>query len=278
MATIRHWLKEGKVRLAGHRAARLEAEILLARAMGLRRWFLFAHPESEVTSEAGRKFAELLQRRAGGEPIAYLTGERDFWSLRLKVTPAVLIPRPETELLVEAALARIPADTSYRVADLGTGSGAIALALGHECPDCEIHATDLSLAALDVARENAARLGIENVHFHLGSWFEPLTGRFDLVASNPPYVAAGDPHLAQGDLRFEPQTALVAGSNGLEAIGTIAAAAPPRLNPNGWLLLEHGYDQGPACQAVLASQGFENIETLPDLQGTNRVTLGRRKP
>lgn len=275
MATVRDWLKKGKERLVQHPAAALEAEVLLALAMRVSRPFLFAHPESEVPARAAETFAALLERRADGEPIAYITGEREFWSLPLWVTPAVLIPRPETELLVEAALARIPEDAPYCIADLGTGSGAIALALAGERPRCEIHATDVSRAALEVARANAARLRLDNVCFHQGSWFAPLSGTFDLVASNPPYVAMGDPHLSEGDLRFEPDGALVAGPGGLEALRSIAGQAPERLNPGGWLLLEHGHEQGAECRTLLESQGFESIETLTDLEGTNRVTLGR---
>lgn len=276
MATVREMLKEAGERLSGSKAARLEAEILLVGALGVDRAFLFAHPDDEVDPARAEDFRALLARRAGGEPVAYITGVREFWSLPIRVGPTVLIPRPETELLVEAALARIPADASCRIADLGTGSGAIALALACERPQCEIHATDISGEALAVARENAARLGYGQVEFHQGSWFEPLAGAFDLVVSNPPYVAAGDPHLDEGDLRFEPDTALVAGKGGMEAIGEIISEAPARLNAGGWLILEHGHDQAQRCHALLESRGFEEIETLRDLSGTKRVTLGRR--
>lgn len=276
MPTVGQLLGEGRRRLEANPAPSLEAEILLARALGVARAFLFAHREQEVETGPAGAFAGLLERRAGGEPIAYITGEREFWSLPLRVTPAVLIPRPETELLVEATLARIPVDAPYRIADLGTGSGAIALAIAGERPACEVVASDISEAALAVARENAARLGRRNVHLHLGSWFEPLDGRFDLVASNPPYVAAGDPHLARGDLRFEPDGALASGPDGLDAIRAITSAAPRRLNPGGWLVLEHGHAQADDVAELLAQTGFDSIETLCDLEGTKRVTLGQR--
>lgn len=275
--TVRDLLDKGSTQLSAHSAARLECELLLAAVLGVGRSFLFAHPERAVAPEEADAYDALLQRRAGGEPLAYITGQREFWSLPLKVTPAVLIPRPETERLVEAALERIPPGSAMRIADLGTGSGAIALALASERPRCEIHATERSETALAVARENAARLHIRNVDFHRGSWFEPLFGTFGLIVSNPPYVAAGDPHLEEGDLRFEPKTAQSPGPEGLEAIRQIIGESQSRLEPGGWLLLEHGHDQGAACRALLEEHGFEAIETLTDLQGIERVSLGRRR-
>ncbi|MDX1555955.1 MAG: peptide chain release factor N(5)-glutamine methyltransferase [Xanthomonadales bacterium] len=254
--------------------ATLEAEILLAHALGTRRTHLFAHPEASVEKRESRHYRELLSRRNQGEPIAYLTGEKEFWSLALRVSPDVLIPRPETEILVEAALKRIPADGRQRIVDLGTGSGAVALAIAHERPLCEVHATDSSKKALRVARENATRLGLDRVQFHLGSWFEPLGSRFDAVLSNPPYVPDDDPHLAQGDVRFEPRAALLGGRDGLDSIRVIAAAATRRLNPAGWLILEHGHDQGEECAKILSQHGFSAIETHLDLSGNDRVTLG----
>lgn len=256
-------------------SARLEAEIFLARAAGVTRAHLFAHPEKVTSPDIAEAYRALLAQRAAGEPVAYITGEREFWSLSLRVSPAVLIPRPETELLVEAALARTPPTSSFRIADLGTGSGAIALAIASERPTCTVHATDLSAEALAVARDNASRLDLENVRFHQGSWLEPLRGRFEIVVSNPPYVADGDPHLEAGDLRFEPNLALVAGADGMEAICAIAGAAPERLAPGGWLLFEHGAEQAGATRNLLTTHGFESIETLQDLAGSERVTLGR---
>jgi release factor glutamine methyltransferase len=210
-----------------------------------------------------------------GEPIAYLTGVREFWSLPLQVTPDVLIPRPETELLVEIALEFIPRDASWRVADLGTGSGAVALAIAHERPSCEIHATDCSEAALRVARLNVGTLAPGRVQLHQGSWLDPLTGSFRVVVSNPPYVAEDDPHLAAGDCRFEPREALTPGPDGLAAIRRLAHEALPRLEPGGLLAFEHGYDQGSAARVILDELGYRHIETRPDLEGRERVTTGR---
>lgn len=266
------------MRLESHSAAALEAEILLARSLGVSRSWLFAHREAVVGEEPAGRFGEFLERRAGGEPLAYITGEREFWSLPLRVSPAVLIPRPETELLVETALSRIPAGGRYRIADLGTGSGAIALALAGERPNCQIFATDISWDALEVARQNGKRLGRDNVRFLQGWWLEPLSGTFDAIVSNPPYIAEGDPHLEQGDVRFEPQAALLAGRDGLDAIRAIAGAATSRLVAGGWLMFEHGHDQSPACADILRKNDFTSIETLCDLEGTKRVTVGRLGP
>lgn len=278
MTTVRELLDEGARRLAALPTARLEAEILLVEAAGISRAWLFGHSDETAEQETVDAFRALLRRRADGEPIAYITGEREFWSLPIGVSPAVLIPRPETELLVEAALARIPEDAPCRVADLGTGSGAIAVAIASERPDCMVHATERSSEALGVARDNAGRFAVDNIRIHEGSWFEPLEGCFDVVVSNPPYVAAGDPHLEAGDLRFEPDGALVAGPEGLEAIRVIVAEAPDRLRPGGWLLLEHGQDQAGPCRALFEEHGFKAIETLQDLDGSDRVTLGRSGP
>ena len=222
------------------------------------------------------RFADLVARRLAGEPVAYLRGRQGFWTLDLAVSPDTLIPRPETELLVELALARLPTDAGLRLADLGTGSGAIALALASERPDAELDAVDASDAALAVARRNAAGAGLGNVAFHRGHWFEPLTGRrYHLVASNPPYVADGDPHLDRGDLRHEPPMALSSGPDGLDAIRLIVAAAPAHLHAGGWLLLEHGHDQGGAVRALLHAAGLEAVATHRDLEHRDRVSLAR---
>ena len=255
----------------------VDADLLLAHVLDKPRTWLFVHAEDAVAPADAHRFRTLLARRIAGEPVAYLTGARGFWTLDLAVTPATLVPRPETELLVELALARLPDEAPVRVADLGTGSGAIALAIARERPRAEVVATDASRAALDVARGNAQGNGLGNVVFRPGSWWEPLGDEvFDLIASNPPYIAEGDPHLEQGDLRFEPSMALSSGADGLDAIRTLADGAPARLRPGGWLLLEHGWDQGPAVRALLAAAGFEALATHRDLEQRDRVTLGRR--
>lgn len=253
-----------------------DAALLLAHALGKSRSWLFAHADDALGEAEAARFDVLLARRAAGEPVAYLTGWRGFWTLELAVTPATLVPRPETELLVDLALARLPVDAPVRVADLGTGSGAIALAIASERPRAQVLATDASSEALDVARGNAARNGIGNVAFRLGSWLQPLgEDTFDLIASNPPYIAEGDPHLARGDLRFEPAMALSCGADGLDAIRVIVRDAPACLRRGGWLLLEHGWDQGDAVRALLAAAGFADVATERDLEQRDRVSLGR---
>src|SRR5690606_12979019 len=252
-----------------------DAQLLLAHALGRDRAWLYAHDRDPVDPAARRRFADLVARRRAGEPVAYLRGRQGFWSLDLAVGPATLIPRPETERLVELALDRLPCDAPLALADLGTGSGAIALALAIERPRARVDAVDASDAALAVARANAAAAGLANVAFHHGHWFEPLAGRrYHLVASNPPYVAEGDPHLGQGDLRHEPPIALASGPDGLDAIRSIVRAAPAHLHPGGWLLLEHGHDQGPAVRALLRDAGFDAVATARDLEGRDRVGMG----
>jgi release factor glutamine methyltransferase len=251
-----------------------DAELLLAHALGRSRSWLYAHRDDPVGPADADRFLALLARRAAGEPVAYLTGRRGFWSFDLRVTPDTLIPRPETELLVELALARLPAATDLHLADLGTGSGAIALALAHERRRARVVAVDVSAGALEVARANAVELGLANVEFRLGDWLAPLAGQcFDLIASNPPYIAEGDPHL--DDLRHEPAPALSSGRDGLDAIRTIAREAPAHLLPGGWLLLEHGWDQGEAVRGILVAAGFADVATDRDLEDRDRVTSGR---
>jgi len=260
---------------------RLEARVLLEHASGRRREWLVAHGDETAEARATVAFAELERRRRDGEPIAYLTGAREFLGRDFEVSPAVLIPRPETELLVQAALGRAPRDA--RVLDLGTGSGAIAISLACERADLSVLGTDASPQALAVATRNAQRLAGDalangRLRLRAGRWWEAVEPpeRFDLVVSNPPYVQAGDPHLAQGDLRFEPAQALAAGPDGLAALREIVAGAGGRLQPGGWLLLEHGRDQDAAVRALLADAGFTAILTLADAAGLPRVTLGRR--
>lgn len=255
----------------------VDADILLAHALARPRSWLFAHAEATLEPEPVARFDALLQRRLAGEPVAYLTGTQGFWTLDLAVTPATLIPRPETELLVELALARLVSNRAVRVADLGTGSGAIALAIAKERPLARVVATDASACALAVARGNADRNHIRNVEFRCGDWWAPLAGEsFDLIASNPPYIADHDPHLAQGDLRFEPALALACGADGLNAIRALAAQAPAHLQHSGWLLLEHGWEQGAPVRDLLQQAGLVDIETARDLELRERVTLGRR--
>ena len=217
-----------------------------------------------------------MKLRAQGHPVAYLTECSEFWSLPLKVNSDVLIPRPDTELLVEAALEKIPPLADWRIADLGTGSGAIALAIASERNKCEVHATDNSMASLDVAMENAAQLKMPGVQFHYGSWSDPLRGKFHLVVSNPPYIDGNDPHLDRGDLRFEPRAALTPGDDGLIAIRTISRSVLPILVEGGWLMFEHGWEQGPGTREILEAAEFVNIKTLQDLQGHDRVTIAEK--
>ncbi len=257
---------------------RLDAEILLAHLLGKPRSFLFTWPEFEPDEATVAAFEALVARRIAGEPVAYLTGEQPFWSLTLTVTPDVLIPRPETELLVELALELI-ADDEAEVLDLGTGSGAIAIALASERPGWRLLACDRSDAALDVAQSNARRHGLDNIGFIASDWYAALpTRRFDLIVSNPPYVRAGDPHLLRDGLPFEPASALVAGDDGLDDIRRIAAGAVERLHDGGWLLLEHGYDQAAAVGDILEQVGLVEVQSRSDLAGHLRATLGRKNP
>ena len=259
-----------------HASARLDAELLLAHALGQSRSYLRAWPERLLTDQQVQMLAMLVARRVAGEPIAHILGRREFWSLDLEITPATLIPRPETELLVELALARIPVDAVWEIADLGTGSGAIALAVARERPRCRVTATDVSMAALAVAQDNAQRLAIGNVVFQQGAWYAGLgQQRFDVIVSNPPYIRADDPHLRQGDVRFDPLSALVSGADGLDDLRVILAGAPDHLRPGAWLLVEHGYDQGEAVRRLFADAGLVDIESVKDLAGHPRVTLGQ---
>ncbi|WP_202211019.1 peptide chain release factor N(5)-glutamine methyltransferase [Pseudomonas paraversuta] len=255
--------------------ARLDAELLLAAALGKSRSYLHTWPEKIVSSESALTFSGYLLRRRAGEPVAYILGQQGFWKLDLEVAPHTLIPRPDTELLVETALDLLPASPA-RVLDLGTGSGAIALALASERPAWHVTAVDRVLEAVALAERNRQRLQLENVHVLTSHWFSALADqRFDMIISNPPYIAAGDVHLAQGDVRFEPESALVAGVDGLDDIREIIQAAPQHLNPGGWLMLEHGYDQADAVRQLLSGAGFAQVESRKDLGTHERITLGR---
>lgn len=256
---------------------RLDAETLLAHVLEKERSYLHAWPEHTPDQAQGIAFEQYLARRIQGEPIAYLLGEREFWSLAVGVGPGVLIPRPETELLIEWALELLPAHRPARIADLGTGSGAIALALASERPHWQLLATDASAQALDRARDNAQRLALNNLTFRQGDWCEALgTERYDLILSNPPYIASDDPHLQQGDLRYEPPQALSSGADGLDALRRIIASATGHLEENACLLLEHGYDQAETVANLLKKQGFIDISQRRDLAGVVRASLGRQ--
>lgn len=281
MNNIRQLLEEASQMLAAlaDGSPRLEAELLLAHVLERPRTYLLTWPERVPESTQAAQFADLLRRRAGGEPLAYILGHREFWSLDLRVTPDVLIPRPDTELLVETAL-ELGAQIGHTldVADLGTGSGAIAAALAAERPHWRICATDISAAALAVAKDNFQNRGLNNIEALLGPWCQALPPRrqFDLLASNPPYIADLDPHLDRGDVRHEPRSALAAGADGLDDLRIIAQQATGHLKPGGWLLMEHGFEQGPDLRRILEQAGFGNVQTRRDLAGHERVSGGRQ--
>ena len=255
---------------------RIDARLLLQHVLDVAHAFLLTHPDQVLTSQQTDDFSRLVKLRSEGMPVAYLIGRRDFYDLTFRVTEAVLIPRPETELLVELALKLIPDNQFCKILDLGTGSGAIAIAIAKHRPQSQVTAIDLSSEAIAVSRWNAANLEVNNISLRTGSWFDELSGeKFDLIVSNPPYVAENDPHLQQGDLRFEPQMALSTGDNGLACIRHIIAAAPDYLVNDGWLLLEHGYDQAAECRRLFGDRDFSNICSYPDLAGIMRVSGGQ---
>ena len=261
--------------LAGSALPVTEARILLAHALRAERSWIAAHGRDPVSDVRAQAVEALFARRRAGEPIAYITGEREFFGLPMFVTPSVLIPRPETELVVEQALTLIAGRRTPKVLDLGTGSGAIAVSIAHARRDAQVCASDASAEALALASRNASRHAVA-VRFVQGDWFIAFAEeQFDLIASNPPYVADADPHLTQGDLRFEPQAALHGGADGMDCIRSIAAAARMHLTPGGWLVFEHGYDQGPACVRLLAGLGYTNVVDTRDLPGLPRVCKGQ---
>jgi len=267
------------LQLGDNSVSRLDRELLLATAIKRDITWLHTWPEYTLSKEENIKFNSLIKLRADGKPVAYIVGVQEFWSLELKVTPATLIPRPESELLVEQALTMIPLDEKWRVADLGTGSGALAIAIATERPNSKISATDISTEALSTAQDNAQSHHLKNIKFYAGSWFEPLQHRednFNLIISNPPYIELDDPHLNRGDLRYEPITALTSGRDGLNDIKLIVKQAVEYLDINGVLMIEHGYNQGERVRNIFKDNGFLDIKTLDDLAGHERVSYGRR--
>jgi release factor glutamine methyltransferase len=275
MATTVQELLRGAGDLPGE-SARRDAEILLGHCLGKTRAWLYTWPEREVTADQARHYRQLLAERRRGAPVAYLTGRREFWSLPLEVNHHTLIPRPETETLVEWAL-QLTLPPEATALDLGTGTGAIALALASERPGWRWWALDASEEALAVARRNAARLDLDRIHFTRSDWYQAVAGqRFDLLVSNPPYIETGDQHLRQGDVRFEPRSALVAGQSGMVDLAALILGAPSHLNPGGWLLLEHGFTQGPQVRQLLQAGGFAAVTTRRDMAGLERITGGCR--
>lgn len=258
--------------------ARVDAEILLAHVLFKTRTWLYTHPEEMLTKPQSLYFQQLVARRSLGVPVAYITGTREFWSLPLKVSEETLIPRPETELLVELALNLMQSHSNAQILDLGTGSGAIALALGKERSDWQITACDCSEGALQTAEENATQLGLKNIQFYQSDWFSkiPPSAAFHAIVSNPPYIAANDPHLSDGDVRFEPSLALIGGTNGLTSIEHIIKHSLARLEPDGLLLIEHGFEQQSAVTSMLNDYGYKEVQSWKDLQGNDRVSGGKR--
>jgi release factor glutamine methyltransferase len=272
------WLRDATRRLSAGESPKRDAEILLGFVTGRARTFIMAFGETPLTTEQLQQLETLLARREQGEPVAYLIGEREFWSLPLSVSPATLIPRPDTECLVEQALERLPSEP-VSILDLGTGTGAIALALASERPDCQVTGIDLQADAVSLAKHNAQKLNIPNAQFLQGSWFTPVAGaRFALIASNPPYIDATDAHLFEGDVRFEPASALVADNAGLADLAHIIAAAPAYLLEGGWLLLEHGWQQAADVQKLFSDAGYQLVSTVKDYGGNDRVSLGQWQP
>ena len=273
MATIQSLLKSAE--LPDSPTPRLDAELLLAAALCKSRSFLHTWPEREPLNEQAEIFAGMLARRQAGEPVAYILGQQGFWSLQLEVAPHTLIPRADTELLVETALQLLPADR-LRVLDLGTGTGAIALALASERQQWQVMGVDRVPEAVQLAERNRQRLALENASFVQSHWYKALAGqRFAAIVSNPPYIATADEHLQQGDVRFEPASALVAGDDGLDDIRSIIKQAPDHLEPAGWLMLEHGFDQAAAVRDVLILRGFIGVESRRDLGGHQRISIGQ---
>lgn len=273
--TFLQWLKQATQVLNGSDSPRRDAEILLGFVTGRTRTFLMAFCETALTEEELIKLDGYLKRRQAGEPIAYITGVKEFWSLKFNVSPATLIPRPDTEKLVELALEYLP-KVPCEVLDLGTGTGAITIAMATERPDCLFTAIDKSEDAFELAQKNAQQIGVNNVYFLLGNWYKPIKGRkFSMIVSNPPYIEPTDIHLSQGDVRYEPRSALVSEDDGFADIKIIVHGATKHLNQYGWLLIEHGYQQGDMVRTIFKQHGFQLVDTYTDYSGNERVTVGR---
>lgn len=270
--TISECLKQGVLLSEVSETPRLEIELFLSEILQKDRSFLFTWPEYSLNSEQLLKLDSLIERRAKGEPVAHLLGHREFWTLDLDVTPTTLIPRSDTELLVEIAIEKL--SSQAELLDLGTGTGAVALAIASELPELKVSATDIDQESVALAKRNAAKHSISNITIFQSDWFQQVNGRFDVIVSNPPYIEENDVHLSRGDLRFEPRRALVSGADGLEDIRHISDKAKQFLKPNGWLMFEHGWKQGPAVREILSYAGFLGIETRTDLGGNERVSLG----
>ncbi|MFT6758386.1 MAG: release factor glutamine methyltransferase [Chitinophagales bacterium] len=274
MTAIAQCLKRSEELLSVSDSAELDIQLLLAYCVAQSRTFLMTWPERELTATQLSAFDDLVERRKEGEPIAYLIEQQGFWSLDLRVLPTTLIPRPETELLVEQALAFLSAKPQSKILDLGTGSGAIALAMAKELPTAKVLGVDIDHASIALAKDNAARNNIGNVSFKQSSWYVELAGLFDLIVSNPPYIRADDPHLSQGDVRFEPARALVAGTDGLADLRIIISEAPAYLHAGGALMVEHGYDQKQSVSQLFKQNQFVDVSCYQDLAGQDRITVG----
>ncbi|HHR6078044.1 TPA: peptide chain release factor N(5)-glutamine methyltransferase [Providencia alcalifaciens] len=269
------WLQQAVVRLSASDSAKRDAQILLQHITGRSRTYILAFDETELTPHEQQQLEALLARREQGEPIAYIVGEREFWSLPLYVSPATLIPRPDTECLVEQALARLSQD-ECRILDLGTGTGAIGLALASELPNSRVTGVDFNPDAVALAQRNQQRLAISNIQFSQSDWFTSLPNElFDMIVSNPPYIDEGDVHLSQGDVRFEPSTALIADNQGFSDLAHIIATSKQYLKQQGWLLLEHGWQQGLTVRELFNENGYTNVETCLDYGGKERISLGQ---
>ena len=277
MTSLAQALKQATRQLHMHEQAGLDAEVLLAHVLNKPRVYLHAWPEAELSQDQESRFLHIIRQRAAGQPVAYLTGQREFWSLNFAVTPDTLIPRPETELLVEQTLELLPENQSLRIADLGTGSGVIAVALAHERRHWQLYAVDRSFQCIKLAQRNARRLGVDGLCFIHADWSEALTHHaFDAIVANPPYIADRDPHLQQGDVCFEPASALTAGPQGLDDLIRLTADAPRVLKPGGWIVLEHGMEQTDDVHKLLNRIAFTNITTKRDLAGLERVSYAQR--